>query len=228
MDREPNPQAHRVVPQPRSCEHAGCGEPFQPRRSDARYCSDACRAAASRARRRGRRSGERPRGHGSLQPSSCRPASVDAAQVLPALVSIEHRLAALENLSMNAEAFNGLRSRLEAVEALVLQLDAVKRSDETTQQREDRRHRQFDTALEDLRVRVDDLEEAAGATSSGSDGPVADLEGRVRSLETETEAAADAIGQVWRNHRALRDDVARLATSIAGFAETVTPGRWRS
>lgn len=38
--------------QPRVCERDACGMTFTPKRSDARYCSDACRNAANRARSR--------------------------------------------------------------------------------------------------------------------------------------------------------------------------------
>ena len=38
----------RLTPKPRKCEH--CSEVFTPKRDDARYCSDACCAAARRKR----------------------------------------------------------------------------------------------------------------------------------------------------------------------------------
>ena len=37
----------------KECAHQPCGQPFEAKRSDARFCSASCRAAASRARRQG-------------------------------------------------------------------------------------------------------------------------------------------------------------------------------
>ena len=42
------------------CEHEACGQPFEAKRADARYCGASCRAAASRARRVGVLAPQRP------------------------------------------------------------------------------------------------------------------------------------------------------------------------
>lgn len=78
----------------RTCAYPGCGGGFEAKRSDARYCSDTCRAKASKDRARARREGAGRR-------SSVAPAALSSPGELSALAE---RLAAMEQRLAAAEA----------------------------------------------------------------------------------------------------------------------------
>ncbi len=85
----------------RTCAYPGCGGGFEAKRSDARYCSDTCRAKASKDRARARREGAGRR-------SSVAPAALSSLGELSALAerlaTMEQRLAAAEAGVGRAEA----------------------------------------------------------------------------------------------------------------------------
>lgn len=90
----------------RICAHPTCGDAFEAKRTDARFCSDTCRAKASKARiREGRvdvakvRAGRQPLG------SVASPVGVDTADGVAArLTTMEQRLAAVETVLNRADA----------------------------------------------------------------------------------------------------------------------------
>lgn len=105
----------------RSCAFPGCGGTFEAKRSDARYCSDTCRAKASkdRARERGGRQG-RPNtppkpslGARADDPPSGGPHGSDTR-----LAHIEARLAEMEQAlarhDREGEAWRKILARVEA------------------------------------------------------------------------------------------------------------------
>ncbi len=99
-----------------TCAYPGCGRGFERKRSDARYCSDTCRATASKDRARVRREGaahRAPRGSGAVAAGPG-----DAGALAERLVAMEQRLAAAEAGVARAEAdragWKKVRDQLQA------------------------------------------------------------------------------------------------------------------
>jgi hypothetical protein len=85
-----------------TCAYPGCGRGFERKRSDARYCSDTCRAKASKDRARARREGSgrrAPREGGAVGAGPG-----DAGEVAERLAAMEQRMAAAEASVARAEA----------------------------------------------------------------------------------------------------------------------------
>jgi hypothetical protein len=105
----------------RTCAYPGCGGGFEAKRSDARYCSDTCRAKASKERARGRREGAGggPRREGAAVVAG----AGDAGALTEGLAAMEQRLAAAEAGVGRAEAdragWNKVRDQLQAALARV-------------------------------------------------------------------------------------------------------------
>lgn len=104
-----------------TCAYPACGRGFERKRSDARYCSDTCRAKASKDRARVRREGAglRARRDGGEQA----PASGQDRALAERLAEMEQRLAAAEAGVTRAEADRGgwkkVRDQLQAALARV-------------------------------------------------------------------------------------------------------------
>ena len=99
-----------------TCAYPGCGRGFERKRSDARYCSDTCRAKASKDRARARREGAgrpAPRERGAVAAGPG-----DAGALAERLVAMEQRLAAAEAGVARAEAdragWKKVRDQLQA------------------------------------------------------------------------------------------------------------------
>ena len=99
-----------------TCAYPGCGRGFERKRSDARYCSDTCRAKASKDRARARREGagrSARREHGAPVAGPG-----DAGALAGRLVAMEQRLAAAEAGVTRAEAdragWKKVRDQLQA------------------------------------------------------------------------------------------------------------------
>ena len=104
----------------RTCAYPGCGGGFEAKRSDARYCSDTCRAKASKDRARARREGAGRRT--SVAPAALsRPGEPSA--LTDRLAAMEQRLAAAEAGVARAEAdragWKKVRDQLQAALARV-------------------------------------------------------------------------------------------------------------
>ena len=99
-----------------TCAYPGCGRGFERKRSDARYCSDTCRARASKDRARARRegAGQRARRGGGAVAADAGEAGVLAER----LAAMEQRLAAAEAGVARAEAdragWKKVRDQLQA------------------------------------------------------------------------------------------------------------------
>ena len=77
----------------KECERTVCAKPFEPKRATARYCSDGCRAAASRERRAPRRTTATPP---PLQkPSTVHRDDVEVAALRADLVHVMERVSDL-------------------------------------------------------------------------------------------------------------------------------------
>ena len=99
-----------------TCAYPGCGRGFERKRSDARYCSDTCRAKASKDRARARREGA---GRHAPRERSVVVAGPGEAEALAGrLVAMEQRLAAAEAGVARAEAdragWKRVRDQLQA------------------------------------------------------------------------------------------------------------------
>ncbi len=88
-----------------TCAVQDCGKPFEAKRSDARYCSAACRARASRARRRGDPIDTAPE-PASPTPTPPRPDTTPAPSATPAVPDppAPDRLARIEERLLDLEA----------------------------------------------------------------------------------------------------------------------------
>ena len=101
-----------------TCAYPGCGRGFERKRSDARYCSDTCRAKASKDRARARREGAgRRAGGGSVAPVAA--VGPDEPSVLTErLAAMEQRLTAAEAGVTRAETdragWKKVRDQLQA------------------------------------------------------------------------------------------------------------------
>jgi hypothetical protein len=109
----------------RTCAYPGCGDAFEAKRTDARFCSDTCRAKASKDRARGQRA-ERAKGRTDRRPVG--PAASQAGghvadEVAARLAAMEQRLAATEAGVTRAEAdragWKKVRDQLQAALARV-------------------------------------------------------------------------------------------------------------
>lgn len=104
-----------------TCAYPGCGRGFERKRSDARYCSDTCRAKASKGRARARREGAGRRA--SRERGAVAPGPGDAGALAERLVAMEQRLAAAEAGVARAEAdragWKKVRDQLQAALARV-------------------------------------------------------------------------------------------------------------
>lgn len=99
-----------------TCAYPGCGRGFERKRSDARYCSDTCRAKASKDRARARREGagrHAPRERGVVVAGPG-----DAGALAERLAAMEQRLTAAEAGVARAEAdragWKKVRDQLQA------------------------------------------------------------------------------------------------------------------
>lgn len=102
----------------RTCEHEACGQAFEAKRADARFCGAGCRAAASRARRAGSEA------HSEL--FACPPAVATDPEIASRLNALEARVQALTVRFEQAPTTvaapvsdPALAMRLDAVEARV-------------------------------------------------------------------------------------------------------------
>lgn len=100
-----------------TCAYPGCGRGFERKRSDARYCSDTCRAKASKDRARARREGAGRRAS-RQRGAVVAPGPGDAGALAERLVAMEQRLAAAEAGVARAEAdragWKKVRDQLQA------------------------------------------------------------------------------------------------------------------
>lgn len=107
-----------------TCAYAGCAGAFEAKRSDARYCSDTCRAKASKDRAKGRRedAGRRASVRGAAR-GVVETGDGAAGTPLERLVAMEQRLAAAEAGVARAEAdragWKDVRDQLRAALARV-------------------------------------------------------------------------------------------------------------
>lgn len=105
-----------------TCAYPGCGRGFERKRSDARYCSDTCRAKASKDRARARREGADRRARGGATPAGEAVPS-DGGALGDRLAAMEARLAAAEAGVARAEAdragWKKVRDQLQAALARV-------------------------------------------------------------------------------------------------------------
>lgn len=103
-----------------TCAYPGCGRGFERKRSDARYCSDTCRAKASKDRARLRREGA---GRRARQEVAGPPLPGDPSGLTERLTGMEARLAAAESGVARAEAdragWKKVRDQLQAALARV-------------------------------------------------------------------------------------------------------------
>ena len=93
-----------------TCAYPGCGGGFERKRSDARYCSDTCRAKASKDRARARREGagrHAPRERGVVVAGPG-----DAGALAERLAAMEQRLTAAEAGVARAEADRAGRKKV--------------------------------------------------------------------------------------------------------------------
>lgn len=109
----------------RTCAYPGCGDAFEAKRTDARFCSDTCRAKASKNRARGQRA------RVAKGPTDRLPVGAAAAQagghaddeVAARLAAMEQRLAATEAGVSRAETdragWRKVRDQLQAALARV-------------------------------------------------------------------------------------------------------------
>lgn len=99
-----------------TCAYPGCGRGFERKRSDARYCSDTCRAKASKDRARARREGAGRRA--SRERGAVAPGPGDAGTLAERMAAMEQRLAAAEVGVARAEAdraaWKKVRDQLQA------------------------------------------------------------------------------------------------------------------
>ena len=99
-----------------TCAYPGCGRGFERKRSDARYCSDTCRAKASKDRARARRegAGRRARREGGAVVAG----HGNAGALAERLLAMEQRLTAAEAGVTRAEAdragWKKVRDQLQA------------------------------------------------------------------------------------------------------------------
>ena len=187
----------------RDCAHEACGKAFETKRSDARFCSAGCRAAASRARRAGVGPGSGPTCEGS-HPDLGPP---DADKRLRAL---EERVMDLESDVEAAESerdgLRQLRARVEAAVARAtavveearraaeaaaraavapMQKEQIKAQGEAVKRRE----------LAELRIAVERVERRlAGMEERIEIAPVA--EERLRDVEQEVATLTEGIGRL--------------------------------
>ena len=218
------PQAVGASPPSRICDHAGCGKPFHARRSDARYCSDACRAAASRARRQGSGPDTSKRRRHVVAPAPSVADSTRLADLEAALAQVRDRVDALANkvADLQQVAEIGVEDRDTAA-------DHERRLNQLEQERTTLRSR-VDGRLADLEVALDDIRDELGAGKPGPGPDVSAIEAlvdRVNRLEGEDAELATAIVKLRRKHQALAQDLSTLATNIGGLAEALMPGRLR-
>lgn len=102
-----------------TCAYPGCGRGFERKRSDARYCSDTCRAKASKDRARARRegAGRRTRG-GAAAPAVLHGRHGEPELLAERLAAMEQRMAAAEAGVARAEAdrtgWKKVRDQLQA------------------------------------------------------------------------------------------------------------------
>lgn len=101
-----------------TCAYPGCGRGFERKRSDARYCSDTCRAKASKDRARARREGTGRRARAGAEAPN-READPGAPSALAErLAAMEQRLTAAEAGVARAEAdragWKKVRDQLQA------------------------------------------------------------------------------------------------------------------
>lgn len=98
-----------------TCAYPGCGRDFERKRSDARYCSDTCRAKASKDRARVRREGAGQRARREVEGP---PVAGDPSGLTERLTGMEARLAAAEAGVARAEAdragWKKVRDQLQA------------------------------------------------------------------------------------------------------------------
>lgn len=103
-----------------TCAYPGCARGFERKRSDARYCSDTCRANASKDRARARKQGAGRRTRGRGVPAGD---AGDASALAERLAAIEERRAEAEAGVARAEAdragWKKIRDQLQAALARV-------------------------------------------------------------------------------------------------------------
>lgn len=115
-----------------TCAYPGCGRGFERKRSDARYCSDTCRAKASKDRARARREGAgRGARRGAASVGDAHPG--EAGGFAERLATMEQRLAAAEAGVARAEAdragWEKVRDQFQAALARVGEGGAAPSSD---------------------------------------------------------------------------------------------------
>lgn len=103
-----------------TCAYPGCGRGFERKRSDARYCSDTCRAKASKDRARARKEGAGRRARREVEGP---PVAGEPSGLTDRLTVMEARLAAAESGVARAEAdragWKKVRDQLQAALARV-------------------------------------------------------------------------------------------------------------
>lgn len=139
------------------CALDTCGQEFEAKRLDARYCSPSCRAKASRLRRAGR---ARPqRGVAQTAPIASHPASRAAAvpeDLAPRLARLETKVARLEDSLNEPRDFNfaDLGSRVSGIEDRFIDAEAAKALIE----------REVKRSVDSLKRRLDKFEEDPGSS----------------------------------------------------------------
>lgn len=104
----------------RTCAYPGCGGGFEAKRSDARYCSDTCRAKASKDRALARREGA---GRRTRVAPAALSSPAEPSALTERLAAMEQRMAAAEAGVARAEAdragWKKVRDQLQAALARV-------------------------------------------------------------------------------------------------------------
>lgn len=109
----------------RTCAYPGCGDAFEAKRTDARFCSDTCRAKASKDRARNQRAGvaKGPADRPPVGKGASQAGGHAADEVAARLAAMEQRLAATEAGVTRAEAdragWKKVRDQLQAALARV-------------------------------------------------------------------------------------------------------------
>lgn len=109
----------------RTCAFPGCGDAFEAKRTDARFCSDTCRAKASKDRARGQRARvtKGPTDRLPVGAAASQAGGQAADEVAARLAAMEQRLAATEAGVSRAEAdragWRKVRDQLQAALARV-------------------------------------------------------------------------------------------------------------
>lgn len=199
-----------------TCAYPGCGWGFERKRSDARYCSDTCRAKASKDRARARREGggtrtRRERGAPVAGPGE------DSA-LAERLATMEERLAAAEAGVARAEAdragWKKVRDQLRAALARVGEGAAAPSPDAVTAAV----RAEVGPQLAKLAKRLDDVEAAQAAL--GADLAKLKAVGSAAKAE-DLMMVGTEVGKLNTRVRVIERDLRSLGAGIAAAVDEV-------